>query len=141
MSHTISKDDKSFLYQVETFDFPVESFDHRAHVRLAYIYLAGGDVKTAVDKTKETLLGLLKHAEIDPNEKYHETLTNAWIIAVHHFMKQSSAFESANEFLDNNVKLLDLKIMMTHYSYEVLFSERARKNFVEPNISQIPRYS
>ncbi len=40
---------------------------------------------------------------------------------------------------DNNPRLLDAKIMMTHYSAEVLFSEEARARFVEPNISPIPR--
>ena len=36
--------------------------------------------------------------------------------------------------------LLDSKIMMTHYSAEVLFSDEARARFVEPNLSPIPRY-
>ena len=36
--------------------------------------------------------------------------------------------------------MLDSKIMMTHYSAEVLFSDEARAKFVDPNLHPIPRY-
>jgi hypothetical protein len=39
-----------------------------------------------------------------------------------------------------NPALLDSKIMLTHYSATVLFSAEARGEFVEPDISPIPRY-
>jgi len=36
--------------------------------------------------------------------------------------------------------LLDSKIMLTHYSAELLFSDQARAEFVEPNLDPIPRH-
>jgi hypothetical protein len=36
--------------------------------------------------------------------------------------------------------VLDTKIMLTHYSAEVLFSPEARALFVEPDLDPIPRY-
>ncbi len=36
--------------------------------------------------------------------------------------------------------MLDAKIMMTHYSAEVLFSDEARAEFVEPDLEPIPRH-
>ena len=65
------------------------------------------------------------HNGIDPT-KYHETLTKAWILAVHHFMNKSESCNSAEELITKNPEMLDTKIMMTHYSAEVLFSEEAR---------------
>jgi hypothetical protein len=72
--------------------------------------------------------------------KYHETVTRAWIMAVRHFMEISPDSDSSETFIENNPKMLDSRIMMTHYSAEVLFSDEARAKFVEPNLSPIPRY-
>ena len=72
--------------------------------------------------------------------RYHETLTRAWILAVHHFMAGAADAGSADEFIDHNPRLLDAKIMLSHYSAEVLFGPGARAGFVEPNLEQIPRH-
>ena len=141
MKYLVSKDDYRFKERVEKLNFPVEDFDHRAHLRLAYIYLAGNTVIESVELMRSTLCGLLKHAGIEPIEKYHETLTQAWILAVFHFMNCSGGSESSEVFLKENSILLDSKIMNTHYSNEVLFSESARIKFVEPNLGEIPRYA
>jgi hypothetical protein len=61
-------------------------------------------------------------------------------MAVRHFMEASPACESADAFIEQNPKLLDSKIMLTHYSAEVLFSDEARAQFVEPDLSPIPKY-
>ena len=87
---------------------------------------------------RKALTALLKHAGVDPSQKYHETLTEAWILAVHHHMKNTDNSESADGFIEKNTVMLDSKIMMTHYSAEVLFSEQARQSFVEPNLDTIP---
>lgn len=140
MKHLISKEDQEFKNQVESCEFPVPEFDHRAHLRLAYIYLVENGTVIAVQLMRETLTGLLKHVGIDPSKKYHETITEAWVLAVHHFMSKTKSSNSADDFINKNTEMLDSKIMMTHYSTEVLFSEKARLSFVEPNLEQIPRY-
>lgn len=140
MKHGISKEDLEFRTQVESCEFPVSKFDHRAHLRLAYVYLVANEEVTAITLMRDTLAGLLKHAGIDPSQKYHETLTEAWILAVHYFMSNTDSLESADEFIEKNKVMLDSKIMMTHYSAEVLFSEEARRSFIEPNLEPIPRY-
>lgn len=140
MKHSISKEDLEFKVQVESCEFPVSDFDHRAHIRLAYIYLSRNSIDKSVQLMRDTLIWFLKHVGVDPSQKYHETLTEAWILAVHHFMNSSYTYESADDFIDRNKVMLDSKIMMTHYSAEVLFSDEARKAFVEPNLDPIPRH-
>ena len=88
---------------------------------------------------RSALLGFIAHNNI-PVAKYHETLTRAWILAVRHFMAISPVADSAADFIERNPMLLDSKIMLTHYSAEVLFSPEARARFVEPNLDAIPRY-
>ena len=140
MPHRSSTEDRAFLAQFESCTFPVSDFDHRAHLRLAYIYLTEHDTETAHRLMREAIEDFLEHNGVDP-AKYHDTVTHAWILAVRHFMKATSGSESADSFIDQNPELLASKIMMTHYSAEVLFSDEARAQFVEPDLGPIPRHS
>ena len=142
MTQEITKEDIAFKKDVESCNFPVPDFDHRAHLRLAYVYLVEtNSTSESVNLVRQALTGLLKHAGVDPSAKYHETLTEAWLLAVHHFMCQTSNATSADDFIDQNSKLLDSKIMLFHYSDDVLFSEAAKTAFIEPNLEPIPRHA
>ena len=139
MKHELSSDDRRFRAEFEACRFAPDRFDHRAHIRLAYTYLAENDAETALALMRTALLAFLKHHDVDIS-KYHETITRAWILAVRHFMEISPASPAADVFIEDNPTMLDTKIMMTHYSAELLFSEEARARFVEPNLDQIPRH-
>jgi len=139
MSHLLSSDDQQFCADFVACRIRPADFDPRAHIRLAYIYLAEHDTDTALALMRGALLAFIQHNEI-PVAKYHETLTRAWILAVRHFMAITPAADSAASFIASNPTLLDSRIMLTHYSTEVLFSPEARARFVEPNLDLIPRY-
>ena len=100
MNHLVSTDDRAFQAEFESCRFPSARFDHRAHLRLAYVYLAQHDIEIA-----------------------HRLMRGALKI-----------------FIEQNPRMLDAKIMMTHYSAELIFSERARAKYVEPDLDPIPRY-
>ena len=133
----LSGSDRRFQEDFELGRMTPAQFDHRAHVRLAYVFLAERDAEAATGSMKEALLKFLAHHGIDP-AKYHETMTRAWILAVQHFMQRSGGSASADEFIDNNPRLLDARIMMTHYSAGLLFSPEARARFVQPDLQEIP---
>jgi len=136
-SHELSQSDRSFRASFEAHTVRPSQFDHEAHVRLAYIYLAEHDVESAVQRMREALLHFIEHNGIPPS-KFHETITRAWVLAVRHFMDRSAS-SSSTDFLAKNQELLDSKIMLTHYSASVLFSSDARTSFVEPDLAPIPR--
>ena len=138
MSHHLSPADINFKKDVEACTFPVPDFDHRAHLRLAYVYLVENETDEAVRLMRIALLGLLNKAGIDPSAKFHETLTRAWVLAVQHFMGCTAESGPADDFIDKNPAMLDSKIMLSHYSAEVLFSDKARHAFVEPDLEPIP---
>jgi hypothetical protein len=104
------------------------------------VYLAGSDVDLALERMRAALVSFLSHHGI-PASKYHATLTRAWILAVHHFMHRSPEATSADDFIERNPLLLDSKIMLTHYSADLLFSDQARADFVEPDLDPIPRHA
>ena len=139
MKHQMSNGDREFKDQFETCAFSPAEFNHKAHLRLAYVYLVENNDDKACQLMRDSLLRFLKHNGVDIS-KFHETMTRAWILAVRHFMKHDSGADSANTFIDNNPKMLDKNIMMTHYSAELLFSDKARDQFVAPDLDPIPRY-
>ena len=139
MSHSLSSEDRRFCADFEACRIAPGAFDHRAHIQLAYSCLAEHDAETALAKMRRALLAFIDHNKI-PVSKYHETLTRAWILAVRHFMANSPDAGSSADFIARNPRMLDSKIMLTHYSTEVLFSPEARARFVEPNLALIPRY-
>lgn len=136
MNHQLSADDREFRRAFEACETAPADFDHAAHVRLAYIYLCEHPVDVATRKMKDALLAYLAHLGIG-EAKYHETITRAWILAVGHFMGRTAACASAADFIAASPELLDSRIMLTHYSAEVLFSPQARRAFVEPDIEPI----
>jgi hypothetical protein len=139
MKHRMSADDVEFRRAFEGCEIEPQKFDHAAHVRLAYVYLCEYQVEEAAARMKQSLLEFIAHLGIG-EAKYHETITRAWIMAVNHFMAKSAGHASAIEFIAANPELLDSKIMLTHYSAEVLFSPQARQTFVQPDIQSIPEH-
>jgi hypothetical protein len=139
LKHELSTSDREFRAAFEAGAFAPADFSHRAHVRLAYVYLAESHRDLALEQYRAALVGFLAHHGI-PASKYHETLTRSWILAVHHFMHRSPEASSADDFIERNPLLLDSKIMLTHYSAGLLFSDAARAEFVEPDLDPIPRH-
>ena len=140
MKHELSKSDQEFRTAFEAGAYAPADFSHRAHIRLAYVYLATNDVERAAELMRAALMNFLKVHGITPT-KYHETLTRGWILAVHHFMHRCPTALSADNFIEREPMLLDSRIMLTHYSTELLFSSKARAAFVEPDLDPIPRYA
>ena len=137
MKHHASLEDNRFRSACEALRVERGEFDHSAHVRLAYVYLCEHAVDGAAARMKGALLALLTHLGIGES-KYHETITRAWVMAVDHFMNGSEACSSYADLIRLNPQLLDSKIMLTHYSADVLFSSAARQAFVEPDVQSIP---
>ena len=135
----ISQADCSLQSQFEQGLLPTAEFTHRAHVVVAYAYLARDGVDAATTNMRTGLVSYLKHHGIDPG-KFHETLTTAWVLAVWHFMQRSAPCASADDLIARNPELLDAGIMLTHYSAARLFSDEARATWIEPDLQAIPEW-
>lgn len=138
MQHEVSGEDQEFLRSFDDCEVEPADFNHKAHLKLAYILLAMHGVKGAAPRFRAALQAFLQRNDIDPT-KYHETVTQAWLLAVLHFMERAGATASAEEFVKANPVLHDPRIMLTHYSRELIASDRARREFVEPDLDPIPR--
>ena len=139
MPNYTSAADREFTDQLESLDWPPSKFNHRLHVRLAYIYLCHKSQDGAFRAMRDWTFQYLAHHDIDPG-KYNETLTRAWMLAVRHFMARTPDSHSSDDFVEQNPSILDSTIMMTHYTKDRLWSDEARRAFVEPDLDPIPRY-
>jgi hypothetical protein len=136
--YELSQDDRRFAASFEACAIPPAEFTHKAHLRLAYIYLAQHDIDVAHQRIRAAIERFLAHHQIDAS-KYHETLTRAWLLAVRHFMDRAGNTDSADDMLSRSGVLLDPGVMLTHYSKEILYSQAARASFIEPDLDPIPQ--
>jgi hypothetical protein len=134
----LSDADVSFGRLFDAGELSPASFDHKAHLKLAYVHLATHGPDNAVATFRGSLQRFLSHHQIDP-AKFHETLTQAWLQAVWYFMQRYGDTANSDAFLARSQVLHDPKVMLTHYSSELLFSDEARRQFVVPNLDPIPR--
>ncbi len=135
--HLLTTADQEFRRCFEAGELLPSAFDHRAHLRLAYVHLATHGPDRAVATFRESLQQFLLYHSIDV-AKFHATLTQAWLQAVWYFMQRVGDTCSSDEFLDKSSALHDPNVMLTHYSSSVLFSEEARRQFVVPDLDPIP---
>lgn len=136
--NSVSSADRAFRSDFEAGTLKPAAFGHREHLRLAYVHIAEYGLRGASESFPRSLRAFLKRHDVDPG-KYHETLTQAWLLAVRHFMDRAGDAVCADDFLSRSPALLDRDLMLTHYSRERLFCEEARMRFLEPDLDPIPR--
>ncbi len=113
-----------------------EKWRHAEHLTVAFYYASHHDFETALTKMRDGIFNLLRAFEVDLSKEmpYHETLTVFWMRTIFDSMKickDVSFIEMANQILEiGSDKDLPLKF----YSRERLFSDEARKDFVEGDL-------
>jgi hypothetical protein len=120
--------DEAFLRAVEEGAIAIR-FGHREHLRMAW--LRRGDEDRAV-----ALFRGVAAAHGQP-ERYHETLTRFWLALVRR-ADELVAPASFDDLLSGHPQLAEKELPLRHYSRESLFSDRARREFVEPDLVSLP---
>jgi len=120
--------DREFVEAFEACTLPPDLFSHRAHVRLAWLYLREGTLLETLTRYSE---GIKRYAaSLGAAGKYHETITWAYLFLIHERMQHDphvtfEDFAAANEDLFGPV-------LERYYSRETLSSDLARTTFVLP---------
>ena len=122
--------DREFVAAFESCTLPPEAFPHRAHVRLAWLYLRDGSLLVALTRFVE---GLKRYAgSLGASGKYHETVTWAYMFLIHERMARAS-FDTFEEFAAANPDLFN-GVLERYYSKDTLSSDLARHTFVMPDV-------
>ena len=110
-------------------------FGHREHLELAWTYLR----LYPPDEAASVMTAAVRHVarRHGAEDKYHETLTRAWLqfVAVHIQRWGAETFEA---FLEANPDLLDRALIEHFYSPGLIFGGRARAAWVDPDLRQLP---
>jgi hypothetical protein len=117
--------DEEFVRAFESCELSPDVFHHRDHIRLARIYVELEGAPKATERFRTSLRRFATH--IGKSEKYHETITVAWMRLVAHTP-------------DGDIeKLMDRKYIERFYSPELLATDAARASFVEPDRETLPK--
>lgn len=110
-------------------------FPHASHVRLTLIYLA----RHGVDETRRRMAdGLLLFATMKGHpEKFHVTLTRAWLELIESARQQHPEARDPEALVAACPGLLDKDALLRFYSPERLASDAARASWVAPDRAAI----
>ena len=121
----------------ESCDMSPAELDHRAHLMVALCYLRRMPFQAAHARTRTNLKRFLDHHSVDPR-KYNETMTIFWLKVVDRFLvasRESTPVEAMAEALLKSHD--DSRLIYSHYSRELLASDRARTAWVEPDLQPL----
>ncbi len=122
--------DREFIQAFESCTLPPDQFPHRAHVRLAWLYLRDGSLLEALPRFVE---GLKRYAgSLGASGKYHETVTWAYMFLIHERMARAD-YPTFDEFAAANHDLFN-GVLEKYYRRETLSSDLARRTFVMPDV-------
>ena len=127
--------DDEFIRAFESCTLPEAMFHHRDHLRLAWLYLGRHGRDGARVRIAKSILRYA--ASLGKAEKYHHTITLAWLKLVEHAVHRAphANFET---LLAAHPYLLDKTALEAHYSSSLLGSESSRQTFVEPDLTPLP---
>lgn len=114
-----------------------DEWKHPEHLIVALHFVSHYNVETAIEKMRGGILNLLANGfQVDLSKAmpYHETITVFWIRSVAAFHTASNG-KPLGEKIAEMVAKFDKEYLLTFYSRELIFSDRARRELVEPDLA------
>ena len=134
--NTIDLSDLELVRAVEACELPNDSFHHRDHIRLAWIYLQRyGEVEARRHMADAIRKFAAYHGKSD---KYHETITIAWVWFVANAIAQLPRHATFADLTTAAPELLDKRTIEKFYSAAALESKTARISWIEPDLQPLP---
>jgi hypothetical protein len=133
--------DEEHLRRFEDWSFPLDQWNRRAHLKVAYLYLRRFSFDEALSRMRNGIQAYnAAHGIVDsPTGGYHETTTCAWLQLVHVALCQFGPADSADAFLDAQTQLGEKRVLLWFYSRDRLMSPEAKATFVAPDLAPLPR--
>jgi len=129
-------DDRTFLAQLNNQTLDEMYFDHKGHLRLAWLYLKDYEVDIAVNKTCTTIKAYAESLGV--HQKFNMTITDSLVRIM---AKRMEIMEEKNwpKFIHANTDLIEdaLFMLLQYYTKDKLMSEEARLSVISPDIKKI----
>jgi hypothetical protein len=115
---------------------PGETFRHRHHIQLAFSAVQRYGLPAAIDKVCGWIQQLARYQSAP--QKYHHTVSRAWIEIVAHHVAADPACSQFDVFVERHPALLDKRLLSRHYRSATLASDQARGDWVPPDAVPFP---
>jgi hypothetical protein len=115
---------------------PPPQFHHRDHLRLAWYLTRSQGVASATQTITTNIRAFAtRHGQAG---KYHDTMTRFWIRLVGHIVALHPEISEFDAFLAAFPHLLDKDLPYRHWRRETMAGDRARAQWVEPDLLALP---
>ena len=133
-------DDATFLEQFQTQTLPFDRWTHRAHVRVAYLYLSAHPFDTALERVRAGIKAYNAANQVPegPYVGYHETMTHAYLRLVHTIVREYGPYENADAFIDDHPQFSKKQVLRLFYSKDRFMDPEAKTRFLEPDLAPLP---
>jgi hypothetical protein len=132
---------RALIRAFEECTLPRSEWDHRAHLTVAVWYLIWLEESDACARMMQGIRRY-HHAhglESGPEGGYHETITLCWLSIARDVVADardgSTVLDTVNRFVGQFAG--ERRLLLRHYSREVLFSAEARHHWVEPDLKPL----
>lgn len=128
------------IIRFESQNLPKVEWTHEAHLVVAVWYCDKLPLDEAMKIVREKIT--LHNTSVGtPNtdtEGYHESITRFWLVVAHAFLKdhKSEDLDAKCNLLINS-KIGTSNYPLQYFSTETLFSVKARREWVEPNLKRL----
>jgi hypothetical protein len=140
----MSATDAEFLAAFEARSLPFTEWTHRAHVKVALLYLRAFGFDGALEKMRAGVraYNAAHHVPEGPTSGYNETTTVAFLHLVAATMaayEEALPAPTADAFCDAHPQLMTRHALRLFYSPQRRMDPRAKIQFVEPDLAPLPR--
>jgi hypothetical protein len=137
--------DDAFLRAFESLTLPFDQWTHRAHVKVAFIYLSRHAFDEALSKMRSGIQAYNVHTAVPDSATsgYNETTTRAFlhlIAATMHAYGKVFPTPDSDSFCDTHPQLMTRHALRFFYSRERRMDKRAKTQFVEPDLAPLPKF-
>jgi hypothetical protein len=115
---------------------PTGQFGHRQHINLAFLAVRRYGMPDATGKIC-TWIRQITAYERAP-QKYHHTVSRAWVEIVAHHVDADPECADFDTFAGRNPPLLDKRLLSRHYRSATLAAQPARLGWIEPDLLPFP---
>jgi hypothetical protein len=120
---------------------PKLEWTHRAHLRVGLWHALRYPVGDAIDRLRDAIRTFNESVGGVNSETagYHETITRAYLHLIAHFVQNNESTRPIDELVERMIEHIgDKDHLMLYYSRELLMSPLARREWVEPDLRELP---
>lgn len=135
--------DSDLIRQFEDCSFPFEQWHHKAHVRVAFLYLRDHSLEDAVARMRDGIQAYNTAHDVPkgPGQGYDETTTCALMQLIHVTMDaygEMLPVASSQEFCDSHPQLMTKHVLRLFYSPQRRLDPDAKTTFLSPDLAPLP---